>query len=37
MRYKAHVEYIARLSIHSKKKALTIIDGGADTHLFGRG
>ena len=32
---KAHVEYIARLSRKEKNKALTIVDSGADTHVFG--
>ena len=31
---KAHVEYIARLSRQEKDKSLTIIDSGADTHVF---
>ena len=34
---KAHVEYIARLSIHGNKKSLAIMDSGADTHVFGKG
>ena len=34
---KAHVEYIARLSRQEKNKSLTIIDSGADTHVFGHG
>ena len=37
MRCKVNVEYIVRLSRHNKRKALTIIDGRADTHVFGRG
>ena len=34
---KAHIEYIARLSIHDGKKSLAIMDSGADTHVFGKG
>ena len=34
---KAHIEYIARLSIHGGKKSLAIMDSGADTHVFGKG
>ena len=32
---KAHIEYIVRLSRKEKNKSLTIVDSGADTHVFG--
>ena len=34
---KAHVEYIARLSLQEDKKSLAIMDSGADIHVFGKG
>ena len=34
---KAHIEYITRLSRKEKNKSLTIVDSGADTHVFGYG
>ena len=34
---RAHLNYIARLSKFNKRKALSILDSGADTHVFGIG
>ena len=34
---RAHLKYIARLSKFNKRKALSILDSGADTHVFGTG
>ena len=34
---RAHLNYIARLSKFNKRKPLSIVDSGADTHVFGTG
>ena len=34
---RAHLNYIALLSKYNKRKALCIVDSGADTHVFGIG